>query len=126
MFDYVRCDALLPDDFVGEGHEFQTKDLWRAMFQFVITANGRLIYRKQTHESLPDREIRPGMFLPQYKLVHEEPVDMEYHGDIELCGRTKDNRVLNYVARFTHGTLEWVRPYEELSEIHKSWFYGKD
>jgi hypothetical protein len=89
MFDYVRCDVPLPDDFVGERNLFQTKDLWRAMVQFVITANGRLIYRKQTHESLPDREIRPGMFLPQYKLVHEEPVDMEYHGTSSFAAARK-------------------------------------
>jgi hypothetical protein len=27
--------------------------------------------------------------------------------------------LVEYVARFTHGTLEWIRPLSELSEIQK-------
>lgn len=126
MFDYVRCDVPLPDDRAAAEPAFQTKQLYCTMAHFTITANGRLIFRKQTHEALPNLEIRPGVFIPQYKLVHEEPIDMEYHGDIMLCGQATNEQCADYVARFTNGTLERIRPYEELSETHKSWLNARD
>jgi hypothetical protein len=37
---------------------------------------------------------------------------------------TFETQFIQYVARFTHGTLEWIRPWSELSEIHRSILSG--
>ena len=46
---------------------------------------------------------------------------MEYHGDVRFYTRTPENVWADYVARFTHGTLDWIRPYDTLTEIHRNW-----
>ncbi len=42
--------------------------------------------------------------------VAEEQVDMNFHGDLQLRASAPDYE--EYVARFTHGRLEWVEPLE--------------
>src|SRR5438874_813733 len=126
MFDYLRCDAPLPDDRMAPDTMFQTKSLQCSLDQFTITREGRLIYHCRHYEAGPKQQLRPAVWLPQYKLVHAEDINMEYHGDILFGGSTRDDKFVEFVARFTHGILEWIRPHEELSEIHKSWFYAKD
>jgi hypothetical protein len=34
-------------------------------------------------------------------------IDVEFHGDMRLLSAEGDRE---YLARFTHGTLEWIRP----------------
>jgi hypothetical protein len=41
---------------------------------------------------------------------------MNYHGDIEICGTSSDGKLAWYAVRFTHGTLEWIRPFDALTE----------
>ncbi len=41
MFDYVRCEAPLPDGF--DGGEFQTKNLGCDLERYRITRDGRLV-----------------------------------------------------------------------------------
>jgi hypothetical protein len=122
MFDEVKCDAPFPDERLAPGSWLQTKSLSCCMLRYTITPQGRLLYNRHHNEPGPDREIREGVTLPGYKLIHVEDIDMGYHGDIRLYGNGKDETWLDYVARFTHGALEWIRPYEELSDTHKSWF----
>ena len=126
MFDDVKCDAPFPDDRAAPGSWFQSQSLACCMFRYSITEQGRLIYHRSHYEAGPDRKTASGATWPTFKLVHVEDIDMDYHGDIQLYGNAKDDTWLDYVARFTHGTLESIRPYEELSEIHKTWFYAKD
>jgi hypothetical protein len=55
-------------------------------------------------------------------MLHPVPVgdlDTEYHGDIEMYGTTAANKLVRYAVRFTHGALEWIRPLDELEEIHR-------
>jgi hypothetical protein len=76
------------------------------MHLFTITATGRLIYHKCRY----------------YASRLPEPVadiDMEYHGDIEIHGLTLEGKAVRYAVRFTHGTAEWIKPLEELSERHR-------
>jgi len=126
MFDDIKCDAPLPDGHVSAGNWFQTKSLWCCMDKFTITADGKLIFHKRQYETVGDQEIRPGVFRPEYKLAHTEDIDMDYHGDVRFCGSGQDNKFVDYVARFTHGRLEWIRPYEALSDVHKMSFFAKD
>ncbi len=52
-----------------------------------------------------------------------EDVDMDFHGDIRLIS-TVEGRCIEYAARFTHGNLEWIRPWSELPELHQSLLTG--
>jgi hypothetical protein len=121
MFDYVTCELPMPDGREAVKDSFQTKSLWCSMDRFTITAQGRLIYHRCRYELGPDREIKPGMFVPQYKPVAMEDADMDYHGDLAVHGKTTTDELLSYVVRFTHGTVEWIKPLETLPEIHRTW-----
>jgi hypothetical protein len=114
MFDEVHCGADLPPGHPEMDRDFQTKSLGSCLDRFTITKEGRLILHAVRYEASDE----PGRRLPMMKAVPLGDVDTEFHGDIQLYGRAKDGLV-EYVARFTHGTLEWIRPLQELSEIHK-------
>lgn len=57
--------------------------------------------------------------LPLLKRLPTGDVDTEFHGDIRLTS-TSENQLLEYVARFTHGTLEWIRPWAEVTEMQRA------
>jgi hypothetical protein len=89
----------LPGLGIPEGICFQTKDLFCYGGSLTITQEGRLI------------EIN----------TYRDPksiCDLDYHGDIRFCGNGPNGKPLEYVARFTHGQLEWLRLASELSEAH--------
>lgn len=77
---------------------FQTKDFECLLNMYYVSSDGRLI------ECIGDDCTR----------------DTEYHGDIEFYillpdrpkekGHFDDGRLLEYKARFTDGTLQWIRP----------------
>jgi hypothetical protein len=52
--------------------------------------------------------------LPSTIPVPTGDIDLDFHGDIKLTADEED--LQEYVVRFTHGTLEWVRPFGDLSE----------
>lgn len=98
MFDYIICDAHLPDGFDSKGFEFQTKDTdEQYMVNYTITAEGRLIDHDGT--------------------------DTNFHGDVEFYGSTmsacgpgyyttQDDKPLverGYTARFTNGQLQEIK-----------------
>ena len=43
---------------------------------------------------------------------------IDYHGDILFTMRPT-NRSSEFVARFTHGRLEWIRPLEHYPEANR-------
>ena len=99
LYDTLHCDYPLPDpEFQGE--EFQTKDLEKTLDRYRISADGRL-WRLPRRIDLFAKDNRP----PD---AAEQAEDMKYHG--ELCFYTStDQGWLEYDARFTHGTLDWIR-----------------
>src|SRR5262245_10811264 len=114
MFDTIRCEALLPDDCPVPDRSFQTKSLCCVGDHFTITAQGRLILHGIRYERATAGPGR-GMLAP----VPVADVDTEYYGDIKMLGVTADRRPVRYAVRFTHGTLEWIRPLDELDEMHR-------
>jgi hypothetical protein len=114
MFDEVYCEADLPAGHPASEREFQTKSLFSCLDRFTITKEGRLILHAVRYE--PSDEKAAG--LPSTTPIAAGDVDIEFHGDIRLVTTARDH-YLEYVARFTHGTLEWIRPLAELSEIQK-------
>jgi hypothetical protein len=112
MFDEVYCEADLPPGHPESERSFQTKSLVNCLDRFTITKEGRLILHSVRYVS----SEKPGRALPLMTAIPTGDVDTEFHGDIRLLCTARDSS-REYVARFTHGTLEWIRPLSELPEI---------
>ena len=102
LFDTVRCEYPLPDA-RHQDLEFQTKDLECALGSYTITRGGRLIRHPWRGGRGPDRDI-------------EWPI----HGDLRiytsLRDTSEDSEWVEYAVRFTHGCVEWIRPWEEVRQ----------
>lgn len=110
MFDDVTCEHPLPDVRKVPGRAFQTKSLWCDMDHFTITAAGRLIFHR--YQCLP-----PGGRIARRSHVGDE--DLNYHGDLVIYGVDAGDTLAQYAVRFTHGTVEWVRPLNDLPYLHR-------
>jgi hypothetical protein len=96
MVDTVTCEVEVPGLGVPEGISFATKNLYRHGAHFTITRQGRLVEYGRYRDP---KSIR----------------DVDYHGDIRFDGG-RVGESLEYVARFTHGQLEWLRSAADLPE----------
>lgn len=99
IFDTVHCEYPLPDP-RHQDLEFQTKDLDPALFHYTITRDGRLVrHAGRGGWGKLDRDI-----------------DWPLHGDLRFYTHEKSFEPpwIEYVARFTHGRVEWIRPFEEV------------
>jgi hypothetical protein len=109
MYDYLECATSLPGNPPIAGRWFQTKSLYRVLGRFTITREGRLIFHSLRAEIRPEKGT-----VPFLTLVPTGDIDLDFHGDIKLT--TEEGEIEDYVVRFTHGTLEWVRHFADLSE----------
>jgi hypothetical protein len=91
MFDWIRCEYPLPDP-KHQQLDFQTKDLDCLLDTYVISAAGRLIRESRRDDSTAT-------------------VEYPFHGDFRFydLDPARDHGFIEYVARFTHGRLEWIR-----------------
>lgn len=92
MFDYLYSRYKLPGCDLPPETEFQTKDLDCGLEHYVIAADGRLLRCR----SLADELV---------KLT--DATDTEHHGDIRFYGSGPKDERYEFIARFTHGRLEW-------------------
>jgi hypothetical protein len=97
LFDTIYCEYPLPD-VRHQGLEFQTKDLESALDHYTITQDGRLMLHARRFGNGPDRDI-----------------EWAIHGDVSFYTHeaSAEKSWIEYVARFTHGRVEWIRPVEE-------------
>lgn len=105
LYDTIQSDYPLPDP-EFQDVEFQTKDLEEMLLRYRITADGRL-WRLRWGVHLFGQVKRPA----HHDALEE---DTHYHGDISFHADTKKGWV-EYRARFTHGTVEWIRRVAEAS-----------
>ncbi len=101
MFDTIYCEYPLPDA-RHQDLDFQTKNLECFLDTYTITVDGRLVRRARRGWGAgagPERDI-------------EWPL----HGDIRIYTSVKseDPPWVEYVVRFTHGVVEWIRPLAEV------------
>ena len=120
MFDYLVCEAPLPDGRIVEGAVWQTKDSPCDMGLVKITSGGRLLYEEAHYEDVPE-EQRPYYGKPEWKdgslfqicgmirRVVDRVVDAEYHGDVRFYRADFDEPWEEYEARFTNGQLQSIR-----------------
>jgi hypothetical protein len=102
MFDEVVFEAELAG-LPSNSRHFQTKSLDCCLERYIVTKAGRLCLAGSTF--LDDEPFDVDAQR------HIESVDIDFHGDIRLVA--VEGEYAEYVARFTHGTLEWVRPLDE-------------
>ncbi len=131
MFDEITIDmphAAQIDEAV-RGSTFQTKSLENAMFNYRITADGRLTERPFEMQRLPDEECeyygtpeweQGGIYrvMGTMRRIDLPLVDIQYHGDIVYYTHTghngeSDYQWYEYQARFTDGNLMWIKRINE-------------
>lgn len=95
MFDEIRWDAALPEGHPADDRIFQTKSLDPCLEQYLVTPDGRLLL---VGNGWQDEDLEQTSDL--------KGVEVQFHGDIRLVS-VKCHR--EYLARFTRGTLEWIR-----------------
>lgn len=98
LYDEIWWEAELPSDHPPTDRLFQTKSLDPCLDRYVVTAEGRL--RLVGNGWCDDEDFKGG--------GEQEGTDVNFHGDIRLVSLTPGRE--EYMARFTHGTLEWIRP----------------
>ena len=102
MYDTVYCEYPLPNA-RHQDLDFQTKNLECLMDEYALTQDGRLVRRA-------------GIGFGGEGL--DRDTEWPLHGDIRIYTsvKTEDPPWIEYVVRFTHGRVEWIRP---LAEIRK-------
>lgn len=103
LYDEIRWEAPLPEGHPADDRIFQTKSLHPCLEHFLVTAEGRLLLVGSGWQD-EDLERAQSLRLESLRL---QGVDVEFHGDMRLVS-VKGHR--EYLARFTHGTLDWVKP----------------
>jgi hypothetical protein len=96
LYDEIRWDAPLPEGHPPDDRIFQTKSLDPCLGHFRVTPEGRLELVRNGWDD-DDLEVAENL----------EGVGVEFHGDMRLVARKTYRQ---YLARFTHGVLEWIRP----------------
>jgi hypothetical protein len=97
FYDEIRWDAVLPAGHPPGSRLFQTKSLNPCLDHYVVTAEGRLLLTGNGFEDYADVA----------DAGTSRGIDVEFHGDIRLLSAEGQRE---YLARLTHGTLEWIRP----------------
>jgi hypothetical protein len=102
MFDTIYCQYPLPNP-RHQDLDFQTKDLECLLDTYTITQEGWLVQHAK-------RGWGEG------RLVRD--VEWPLHGDLRFYTsvKTEEPSWIEYVARFTHGRVEWIRPIEEVRQ----------
>lgn len=109
LFDRIYCEIPLPDGFTGE---MQTKDFACVLHSLLIRADGRLMIEDCDWEEVPleERSNPKRRFLGKFRPINKRWRDLDFHGDFCFYGSGEaDGEWHEYIARFTHGTLESIK-----------------
>jgi hypothetical protein len=96
--DYVTVEAA--EAGITPGTRFYTKNLSQISAEYTLTAEGQLVEQLCRYEDPQD-----GTPWPLWRRIPTGQRTVPYHGDILLYGESEQ-----FVARFTHGRLEWIQP----------------
>lgn len=122
MFDELKCEYLLPDPIV-QNKTFQTKSLDRALDNYTITRDGRLILHPARYELESEEEQPPGPNVSEMpQAIPEGDAEILYHGDIDFytsLGTPGDDDYewFEYKARFAEGRLQWIQRVEKQAHL---------
>jgi hypothetical protein len=124
MFDDIHCEADLPEGHPEGYRDFQTKSLGSCMNHYTITKDGRLMLHRYHVEELeddpeaPEEEPLRRLLFRRTKSTRLEDLDTEFHGDFDFYDYIEGQQY-EYVARFTHGKLEWIRKAEDCTPMQR-------
>lgn len=118
MYDDIKCEVPLPDDYTPKDGVFQTKDFDCELTTYTITKDGRLVSDDWHYEDVPPAE-RPhpdsdgllGLIGSIRKVVDRPSVDRNFHGtfrfyDYEGNPNSRKPMIPHvYSAKFTDGKL---------------------
>ena len=126
MYDEIVWEQPLPDGRLPAGSVFQTKSFGRNMDRFTLNNAGRLIEHVVKYTRIERVRSDSERFLPILQAVPVGDVDTGYHGDIVITAVHPGDSLIEYVARFTYGTLDWVKPLGMLTEADTHCLYYTD
>ena len=110
MFDYIRCEAPLPDGWKPSG-PLQTKDFDCDMVCHVINAEGRLMLERidAVHEVPKAQRHYPNddglLGLCGSVKLDTSLHDSKFHGHVNFYGHDEQKNWHEYDAKFTDGQL---------------------
>lgn len=81
---------------------FETRDLGSMSRLYYVKGDGRILLAARKGKIDDDRDARRW--------------GIDFHGDLLLVS-TKEAGAVKCVARFSHGRLEWIRPYGEYPPV---------
>lgn len=114
MFDYIKCEVMLPDASMQGDREFQTKSLENTMATYVITQKGELYEERWDSEWIEDPSYKFfGGYMKQIEGSYHRKYLTDFHGDIIFYGgyiapdvdASGQKVYRDYHARFTEGKL---------------------
>jgi hypothetical protein len=106
MYDIVYSRVPLPDCDLPADTEYQTKDFERLLEHYLIDSDGRLLRcRSQAEDPLDPTDAE----------------DIRFHGEVHFGTWQPDDRFYEFLARFSRGTLEWIRRDREAEEARRAW-----
>jgi hypothetical protein len=131
LVDNVKCEQPLDEDWHNT-LTFQSKDLDPANKDIMITKEGRLIWHKYYHETVPEEErpyyeakwknpkewLKALKMIGSVRIVHEADIDLQFHGTMKfyaLChyGETQEKfeepQWIDYDATFEKGQLVEIK-----------------
>ncbi len=123
-YDLVTLDKEYAEYGLRRRTIFQSKSLYADCGHFTISAAGKLIEHLGRFERDPN-ELSPFTHKPVLRRIYVGDQVVEYHGDILLYGPQTNKGSGEWVARFTHGQLEWVRPVEEYPDINHTYLVAQ-
>jgi hypothetical protein len=112
MFDYIRCDAPLPDGW-SPGGPLQTKDFDCEMVCHVITNDGKLMLERIDATHIVPKAERPYPNEPDDSIlgmcgmlrINTGLYESDFHGVVNFYGHDENDRWHEYKAKFTDGRL---------------------
>ncbi len=114
MFDYIICEATLPDGWQPGKIVFQTKDFDRDLVTHIITKDGRLLLERidavhevpQSERPYPDADGILGIIgcMRTETSLHES----NFHGRFRFYTHDADGNRHEYEAKFTNGKLDEI------------------
>ena len=111
LFDTISSKAIIPGaEYLGD-REFRTNDLGLRMERFTIEPDGTLLHHRTYRAAF--QAVR--MFAPELNVM------VPIHRDITLFGELPSGEFGRLVVRFSDSRAEWVRPWNELSELHREY-----
>jgi hypothetical protein len=108
MYDELWWEAELPVGHPSNNRLFQTKSFDRCLDRYVVTQEGRLYLVGNGWQD-------DGDFHGERS---QGTIDVDFHGDMRLV--SMEGQYGEYIARFTHGTLEWIRPSADVPRVRRS------